>query len=227
MKTLIYDYLTNEDEGIMSGRNPISSINEILRDGRFSRDKTKVNQLHHSEVFAQTEFCLQSFFRFADTDVKLTAKVLRPHEDELTQVLKDTMPGLVQGPADNTVQSSLSTGGSEDRLLGAGQHHRLLIKPNAFHVSVLFQPTLAFLERVHTVLPSDIESIRESGTVLDEFVLNIYLPQLENKVSYLFHQAISGMSIFFFGSYLVSLTLSQARRPSNPILFPNEYLQSH
>ncbi|KAF9076098.1 Sec8 exocyst complex component-specific domain-containing protein [Rhodocollybia butyracea] len=178
MKTLIYDYLTNEDEGIMSGRNPISSINEILRDGRFSRDKTK------------------SFFRFADTDAKLTAKILRPHEDELTQVLKDTMPGLVQGPADNTVQSSLSTGGSDERLLGADQHHRLLIKPNAFHVSVLFQPTLAFLERVHAVLPSDIESIRESGTVLDEFVLNIYLPQLEDKVSYLFHQAIGGPEAF-------------------------------
>ncbi|KAJ4002503.1 exocyst complex component sec8 [Lentinula boryana] len=178
MKTLVYDYLTNEDEGIMSGRNPISSINEILRESRFSRDRTK------------------SVFRFADTDVKLTSKMLRTHEDELTQVLKDTMPGLVQGTAENTVQSALSTVGTDDRLLGAGQHHRLLIKPNAFHVSVLFEPTLAFLDRVRSVLPSDIESVRESGAVLDEFVLNIYLPQLEDKVSYLFHQAISGPEAF-------------------------------
>ncbi|KAJ4485935.1 Sec8 exocyst complex component-specific domain-containing protein [Lentinula aciculospora] len=179
MKTLVYDYLTNEDEGVMSGRNPIASINEILREGRFSiRDRTK------------------SVFRFADTDAKLTNKVLRSHEDELTQILKDTMPGLVQGPAENTVQSALSTVGTDDRLLGAGQHHRLLIKPNAFHVSVLFEPTLAFLDRVRSVLPSDIESVRESGTVLDEFVLNIYLPQLEDKVSYLFHQAISGPEAF-------------------------------
>lgn len=116
--------------------------------------------------------------------------MLRTHEDELTQVLKDTMPGLVQGPTENTAQSAMLT---EDRILGAGQHHRLLIKPNAFHVSVLFEPTLAFLDRVRSVLPSDIESVAESGTVLDEFVLNIYLPQLEDKVSYLFHQAISGM----------------------------------
>ncbi|KIK70793.1 hypothetical protein GYMLUDRAFT_32854 [Collybiopsis luxurians FD-317 M1] len=178
MKTLVYDYLTNEDEGVMSGRNPISSINEILREGRFSRDRTK------------------SVFRFADTDAKLANKVLRPHEEQLTQVLKDTMPGLVQGAAENTVQSTLSSVGTDDRLLGAGQHHRLLIKPNAFHVSVLFQPTLAFLERIRTVLPSDIESVQESGTVLDEFVLNIYLPQLEDKVSYLFHQAASGPEAF-------------------------------
>ncbi|KAJ3882708.1 exocyst complex component sec8 [Lentinula edodes] len=175
MKTLVYDYLTNEDEGVTSGRNPISSINDTLREGRFSRDRTK------------------SFFRFADTDLKLTNKMLRTHEDELTQVLKDTMPGLVQGPTENTVQSAMLT---EDRILGAGQHHRLLIKPNAFHVSVLFEPTLAFLDRVRSVLPSDIESVRESGTVLDEFVLNIYLPQLEDKVSYLFHQAISGPEAF-------------------------------
>ncbi|KAE9408284.1 hypothetical protein BT96DRAFT_962930 [Gymnopus androsaceus JB14] len=179
MKTLVYDYLTNEEEGVMSGRNPISSINEILREGRFSsRDRTK------------------SVFRFADTDAKLTNKMLRPHEDELTQVLKETMPGLVQGSAENTVQSALSSVGTDDRLLGAGQHHRLLIKPNAFHVSVLFQPTLAFLDRVRTVLPSDIDSVHESGTVLDEFVLNIYLPQLEDKVSFLFHQAIGGPEAF-------------------------------
>ncbi|GAW04404.1 sec8 exocyst complex component specific domain-containing protein [Lentinula edodes] len=133
MKTLVYDYLTNEDEGVTSGRNPISSINDTLREGRFSRDRTK------------------SFFRFADTDLKLTNKMLRTHEDELTQVLKDTMPGLVQGSTENTVQSAMLT---EDRILGAGQHHRLLIKPNAFH--------------------------------------NL----CENKVSYLFHQAISGPEAF-------------------------------
>ncbi len=151
--------------------------------------------MYHCKIEVTTaHFVPQSVFRFADTDAKLTNKVLRPHEDELTQVLKDTMPGLVQAPAENTVQSALSTVGTDDRLLGAGQHHRLLIKPNAFHVSVLFQPTLAFLARVAEVLPSDIDSVRESSAVLDEFVLNIYLPQLEEKVSYLFHQAVTGMN---------------------------------
>jgi exocyst complex component 4 len=39
---LLYDYLTDEEQGSVSGRNPISSINEILRDGKFARDRTKV-----------------------------------------------------------------------------------------------------------------------------------------------------------------------------------------
>lgn len=124
------------------------------------------------------------------------------------------MPGLVQGSTENTVQSALSSVGTDDRLLGAGQHHRLLIKPNAFHVSVLFQPTLAFLDRVRTVLPSDIDSVRESGTVLDEFVLNIYLPQLEDKVSFLFHQAIGGMSSLF--SFLINTQKLDRRTGSLP-----------
>ncbi|KAK7468709.1 exocyst subunit [Stygiomarasmius scandens] len=195
IKTLIYDYLTSEEEGNLTGRNPISSINEVLREGRFTRDRNK------------------TIYRFADTDAKLVNKELRPHEDELTQVLKDTMPGLVQGQADNAVQSVLSSVGTDDRLLGAGQHHRLLIKPNPFLVNVLLQPTLAFLERVAEVLPSDMESIRALGTVLDNFVLQVYLPQLEEKVSLLFHQAVTGPDAFqpdVFSKKLTSEPLMKA-----------------
>lgn len=102
------------------------------------------------------------------------------------------MPGLVHGSSENAVQTPLSIG-TDDRMLGVGQHHRLLISPDAFHVSVLFQPTLAFLDRVADVLPSGMESVRTSSAVLDEFVLKVYLPQLEEKVSFLFHQAVTGM----------------------------------
>ena len=42
MRTLIRDYLIDEDQGAGAGRNPISSINEILREGKFTRDKNKV-----------------------------------------------------------------------------------------------------------------------------------------------------------------------------------------
>lgn len=42
VRTLIQDYLTDEQQGSSTNRNPISSINEILRDGKFNRDKIKV-----------------------------------------------------------------------------------------------------------------------------------------------------------------------------------------
>ncbi|GLB35982.1 putative vacuolar-sorting protein 54, of GARP complex [Lyophyllum shimeji] len=177
VRTLIHDYLTDEDQGSVSGRNPISSINEILREGKFTRDRSK------------------GVFRFADTDMKMTSKALRQHEDGLTRVLNDTMPGLVPGSGD-AVQATLASVGTDDRMLGADQHHRLLIRPDAFHVSVLFQPTLAFLSRIAAVFPFGVESERTSSAVLDEFVLKVYLPQLEEKVSDLFHQTVTGPEAF-------------------------------
>lgn len=179
----------DENQGSASGRNPISSINEVLRENKFSRDKTKVGS--HATYLPPWLIYTQAVFRFADTDAKILNKALRSHEDELTRVLKDTMPGLVQS-SESTVQAALSVG-TDDRLLGAGQHHRLVIRPDAFHVSVLFQPTLAWLDRVSDVLPSGVESTRESTAVLDDFVLKNYLPQLEEKVSFLFHQAVTGI----------------------------------
>ncbi|KAL4241814.1 Exocyst complex component Sec8 [Abortiporus biennis] len=178
VRTLLNDYITDEEQGIVTGRNPISSINEVLREGRYNRDKTK------------------AVFRFADTDVKSTSKTLRPYEESLTQVLKDTVPGLVQGSSESAVQAALLTIGTDDRLLGSGQHHRLLVHPNAFHVTVLFQPTLCFMERIMDVLPDGVQASQASSAVLDDFVLKVYLPQLEEKVSMIFHQTVTSPDAF-------------------------------
>ncbi|KDR85374.1 hypothetical protein GALMADRAFT_234199 [Galerina marginata CBS 339.88] len=177
VRTLISDYLTDEQQGSTVGRNPISSINEILRDGKFNRERIK------------------PVFRFSDTDLKLTNKALRPYEDGLTRVLKDTMPGLAPSAAGDSVQTIVSSV-TDDRLLGADQHHRLLIRPDAFHVTVLFQPTLGYLQRVSEILPSGVQSAQASSAVLDEFVLKVYLPQLEEKISDLFHDAVTGLEAF-------------------------------
>lgn len=132
----------------------------------------------------------QPVFRFSDTDPKATNKILKPHEDGLTRVLKDTMPGLAPGASDvtQTIVSSIT----DERLLGNDQHHRLLIRPDAFHVTVLFRPTLSFLYRIAEILPPGSQVSQNSGSVLDEFVLKVYLPQLEEKVLDLFHDAVTG-----------------------------------
>ncbi|KAI0639631.1 Sec8 exocyst complex component-specific domain-containing protein [Trametes polyzona] len=187
VRTLLSDYITDEEQGAISGRNPISAINEVLREGRFNRDKGK------------------HIFRFADTDAKFATKALRQHEEELTRVLKDTVPGLVQG-SENALQATLAAVGTDDRLMGTGQHHRLLVHPNAFHVSVLFQPTLAFLERISDIMPAGLETVRASSAVLDEFVLKVYLPQLEDKVSALFHQTVTSPDAFEPDSASLSLS---------------------
>ncbi|KAG8978596.1 hypothetical protein FRC05_009868 [Tulasnella sp. 425] len=179
VRTLLGDYLTDEERGAISGRHQIASINEVLREGRVQRDKSK------------------AIFRAGKTDAKTSAKTLRRHEDELTRVLKDSVPGLVGGAADATMQTSQSTGtGSDDRYTGAGAHFKI-VKADAFHVTVLFQPTLSFLQRVEQVLPPGMGDVARASTAfLDEFVVKVYLPQLEDKVATLFHQAAVGADAF-------------------------------
>lgn len=43
VRTLLNDYLSDEDKGTAVGRNPVSSINEILRESRFNRERGKVS----------------------------------------------------------------------------------------------------------------------------------------------------------------------------------------
>lgn len=49
IRTLLNDYITDEEQGVVSGRNPISSINEVLREGRYVRDRSKVVHSHSFE----------------------------------------------------------------------------------------------------------------------------------------------------------------------------------
>ncbi|GJJ09872.1 hypothetical protein Clacol_004096 [Clathrus columnatus] len=177
IQTLLRDYLVDEERGLTAGRNSLKSINEVLREGRIIRDKSKF------------------VFRFSDSDTKSMMRALKRHEEELTRVLKDTVPGLVQGNSEQAIQASLSSIGADDHFSEAS-HHRVLIKPDAFHINALFQPTLAFLRRVSEVVPNGTEAARSSSAFMDEFVLNVYLPQLEEKVQALFQSTVSDPDAF-------------------------------
>jgi exocyst complex component 4 len=106
-------------------------------------------------------------------------------------VLKDSVPGLVGG-AETSVQTALATA-VDDRFASAVPH-RLLVAPDSFHVSVLFHPTLALLDRVAEVLPSaTAERVRQSSSFLDDFVLKVCLPQLGERVAEIFLKIVTSL----------------------------------
>jgi exocyst complex component 4 len=45
----------------------------------------------------------------SDTDLKATNKALKPHEESLNRILKDTMPGLAPGAAGDIVQTIVTS----------------------------------------------------------------------------------------------------------------------
>jgi exocyst complex component 4 len=138
-------------------------------------------------------------FRFSDTDNRLVANDIKPIDEALQRSLKSSVPGLVHMQSvdgGSTQQSILQgvTSGSDNRFTSTSKH-RLLIPPNAFNVSTLFQPTLAFVQRASSIAPPGLED--ETGafsSVLEDFVVKVFLPQLDERVTASFQQAVSGVS---------------------------------
>ncbi|OAD77145.1 hypothetical protein PHYBLDRAFT_180340 [Phycomyces blakesleeanus NRRL 1555(-)] len=79
----------------------------------------------------------------------------------------------------------------------ASKGHKVLVKPDAYNVSVLLKPTMAFLQRLHQVFPNyDDQGSEGFGSFLDDFAINVFLPQIEEKVMQLIHHATVGMDAF-------------------------------
>ncbi|KAK4685429.1 exocyst complex component 4, partial [Tremellales sp. Uapishka_1] len=119
-------------------------------------------------------------------DSKAINSEIKVVDDSLKQALKTSVPGLVNMTAgEATVDDRFTT------------RHRTLIPPNAFNVSTLFQPTLSFIHRATAIVPPGFEE--ETGafsSVLEDFVVQVFLPQLDEKVTASFQQAVSGYDAF-------------------------------
>ncbi|GAA5916657.1 hypothetical protein JCM6882_001573 [Rhodosporidiobolus microsporus] len=190
VRALLHDYLADDQSGTVSSRNPIVSVNEVLRLSR-PRDGTK------------------QIFKFSDSDLQASTKLLRPFEDSLNSAIKLAVPGLItDGAPSTTTTSALIVASTDPSASGSGRSsglngtHKALVPADAFNVSVLFGPTLSFLERVREVMPGGLMGEDETnastgfGGFLEEFVLRTFLPQLEEKVASVFHQAVGGIDAF-------------------------------
>lgn len=198
VRTLLYEHLVDDAESTSARRNVLISVNEVLRQGNFHRDHSK-----------------PLFKLVADSapkpGVNLSRKdfaPLRRHEEALTSALRASVPGLV-GSLDSvsiaSFQQQSSIRSAEASFANTGGH-KLLVKPDAFNISVLFQPALAFIERVNMLLPveasgeSDNDSSSKNGKgfsrFLDEFVKDVFLNQLEDKVHGLLMTAVGGTDAF-------------------------------
>ncbi|KAG9054799.1 hypothetical protein FS842_004091 [Serendipita sp. 407] len=181
LRTLILLYLNSEKGGASTGKMNVPSIHDSLQSGKTGWPKAWQN------------------FRFGESDAKVAGRLNKSHEEELNRILKDSVPGLIGG-AETSIQTALATA-VDDRFASAVPH-RLLVSPTVFHISVLFHPTLAFLDRAADVLPSTTsERVRQSSGFLDDFVLRAYLPQLEEKVANLFLKTVSSPDAFLPDPY--------------------------
>ncbi|KAM5459430.1 exocyst subunit [Microsporum canis] len=66
----------------------------------------------------------------------------------------------------------------------SGTGHKLLIEPSVFNISLLLPPALSFIHRLKEIVPPSSDIVASTLTsFLDEFLINVFQPQLDEAVS--------------------------------------------
>lgn len=133
-------------------------------------------------------------FRFNDSDSRAIQKEIKPIDDSVQQALRSSVPGLVNMQSDQPVSIAPDT---DDRFSPSSSRYRTLVPPNAFNVTTLFHPTLAFIHRASAIVPPGFESETQGfSTILEDFVVKVFLRQLDEKVTAGFQKAVSGYDAY-------------------------------
>jgi exocyst complex component 4 len=158
IRSLLHDYLTaGGNLAYRSGQGNDRASNVF---SRTQRDKTK------------------KMFKLTDMDSKSTD--ITTEREDLDLILKSSVPGLVSDSKrpDTTNQSNATAS-----IDGSATGHKLLVEPSVFNMAALLPPSLGFLNRLKEVVPptSDI-ALSTLTSFLDDFLVNVFLPQLEETL---------------------------------------------
>lgn len=146
-------------------------------------------------------------FRLSETDGK-SAELVTERED-LEFILRSSVPGLVNRHEKHLSLLSTSNGKIGVAGLGGAHNrddntadrsatgHKLLVEPSVFNMSVLLPPSLAFLAKLAEIVPKNSGVVASTlTTFLDDFLINVFYPQLDETLLDLTNAATSGSESF-------------------------------
>lgn len=137
----------------------------------------------------------EHLFKFSEADTK--SPDIAAEYDALENIIRAAVPGLTDDRkvgSDKRVgsRSILDLVGSRKGAAGyeakqGSESQKSLVEPSVFNMSLLLPPTLVFLQRLRTIVPpgSDLATSTLT-TFLDNFLVNVFHPQLDetlNKLS--------------------------------------------
>ena len=123
--------------------------------------------------------CSQRVFKLGQVDPK-SADIAVDQKD-LDQILQASVPGLV---SKNQRFSGLDRNNTGFTLDGPAAGHKLLVDPNVFNIGSLLPPSLTFLQRLRDIVPPNADiAVSTLTSFLDEFIVNVFHPQLEDTVT--------------------------------------------
>ena len=117
-------------------------------------------------------------FKLSDTDNNSTSLVTE--REDLEYILKSSVPGLVSAGAANTPANEESAKLKDRSATG----HKLLVEPSVFNMGMLLTPSLSFLTRLKDVVPANSDvAVSTLTSFLDDFLVNVFLPQMEETLA--------------------------------------------
>jgi exocyst complex component 4 len=171
IRSLLHDYLATDGETSYRGGQGQTSNNSVF--SRAPRDRNK------------------RMFKLTDMDTK--SSELTQEREDLEFILKSSVPGLVSDakrPEDVSADASTN-------LDGSATGHKLLVEPSVFNMGILLPPSLDFLTRLKEVVPPGSDIVMSTLTsFLDDFLVNVFHPQLEETLIDLCSQTFIELDAF-------------------------------
>ena len=138
----------------------------------------------------------EHLFKFADADAKSVSMVTE--YDALEDIIQGTVPGLTstsrkqgadakRGRQTAVESSSVFRRGAGSGLGSTAQtmgSYKSLVEPSVFNMSLLLPPTLVFLQRLRGIVPPGSDLATSTLTsFLDNFLVNVFQPQLDETIT--------------------------------------------
>ncbi|KAM0363713.1 hypothetical protein ACHAO7_002021 [Fusarium culmorum] len=126
----------------------------------------------------------EHLFKFSEANTKSVE--MTSEYDALDSIIQDAVPGLKQDRKGRSAPEGGRRGGDG----GHGSSHQTtgsyksLVEPSVFNMSLLLPPTLVFLQRLKSIVPpgSDLATSTLT-TFLDNFLVNVFQPQLDETLA--------------------------------------------
>ncbi|KAF7716728.1 Uncharacterized protein PECH_008655 [Penicillium ucsense] len=116
---------------------------------------------------------------FKLSDIEQSSE-MKAEEDELDEILQSSVPGLVS----KTRQKTSVSEALPSRQANSGTGHKILLEPSVFNMRLLLPPSLSFIQRLKDIVPTDSDiSMTTLTSFLDDFMVNVFLPQLDETVT--------------------------------------------
>ncbi|KAL3425644.1 sec8 exocyst complex component specific domain-containing protein [Phlyctema vagabunda] len=135
------------------------------------------------------------FFQFSDADSKSIS--MTTEYQDLEGIIRAAVPGLMSKSGDGKKKDGGQRSLLESSIAGSRRaqtssmydkhggitSHKSLVEPSVFNMSLLLPPTLGFLQRLKIIVPPGSDLVTSTLTsFLDNFLVNVFLPQLDETL---------------------------------------------